>query len=54
MGFVRRVGLRAPDGTLLYVHRLVEPVRLEDVHVLEVQQGIRLVNKQQPRFRFAT
>jgi len=53
-GFVRRVGLTTDDGVLLQVQRLTEPVDLTGVDVLHVQLGARLVNSQQPRFRFST
>jgi hypothetical protein len=54
MSKVRRAGLVAADGTLVQLHRLVEPVDLSGVDVLQVQMGARLVNAQQPRFRFTT
>ena len=51
---VRRVGITAPDGRLLVVERLDEPVRSEGTAVLQVAIGMRLVNVQQPRYRFQT
>jgi len=51
---IRRTGLFNDDGALLQVNRLSEPVSLAGVDVLQVQWGTRLVNVQQPRFRFST
>lgn len=53
-GLIRRAGLVNDDGVLIQVNRLSEPVSLAGVDVLQVQQGARLVNVQQPRFRFST
>lgn len=53
-GPARRVGLTTDDGVLLQVQRLTEPVALPGIDVLQVQLGARLVNSQQPRFRFST
>lgn len=50
---VRRVGLEH-DGTLAQVDRLDDPLSLDGIDVLQVQQGLRLVNRQLPRFRFRT
>lgn len=52
-GSIRRTGLVSDDGRLLQVNRLSEPVSLAGVDGLQVQQGARLVNVQQPRFRFS-
>lgn len=52
-GCIRRTGLVSDDGRLLQVNRLSEPVSLAGSDVLQVQQGVRLVNVQQPRFRFS-
>jgi hypothetical protein len=52
-GSIRRTGLVSDDGTLLQVNRLSEPVSLAGVDGLQVQQGARLVNVQQSRFRFS-
>ena len=52
-GCIRRTGLVSDDGTLMQVNRLSEPASLAEVDVLQVQQGARLVNVQQPRFRFS-
>lgn len=53
-GSIRRAGLVNHDGVLIQVNRLAEPVSLAGIDVLQVQQGARLVNVQQPRFRFST
>lgn len=53
-GPVRRVGLTTDEGALLQVQRLTEPVALPGIDVLQVQLGARLINAQQPRFRFST
>lgn len=50
---IRRVGL-LHDGTLAAIDRLDEPLAVEDVDILEVQFGYRLVNTQLPRSRFST
>lgn len=51
---VRRVGLKNDDGRLIQVERMKESVDLDGVDTLQLQQGARLVNVQQPRFRFIT
>ena len=50
---VRRLGL-VTDGNLLTVDRLDEPLSLSSVHSFEAQLGLRLINLEQPRFRFNT
>ena len=50
---VRRAGLEH-EGALLQVDRLDDPLSLEGVDVLQVQLGLRLVNRQTPRFSFLT
>jgi len=52
---VRRVVLTdANNGKPLVLNRLLEPLSLEGVDVLQVLFGVWLVNRGQPRFRFDT
>ena len=50
---IRRLGL-ITGGTLVFIDRLDEPLALDSVHLFQAQLGLRLVNRQQPRFRFNT
>lgn len=50
---IRRVGL-LKDRQLVAVDRLDDPLSLEEVDVLQVQFGFRLVNRMMPRLRFGT
>lgn len=54
---VRRVALAIADAAppcLMTVNRMDEPVSLQGVEIIQAQLGVRLVNLQQPRFRFNT
>jgi hypothetical protein len=50
---IRRIGLTGDQGLML-VDRLDEPLSLDGVDVFQGQVGVRLVNRQQRRFRFRT
>ncbi|MGD0894581.1 MAG: hypothetical protein ABSA08_00960 [Acidimicrobiales bacterium] len=50
---IHRVGLESA-GNLIQVCRLDDPLSLDGIDDLQVQQGVRLVNPQLPRFRFLT
>ena len=50
---ISRVGLQHA-GALIQVDRLDDPLSLEGIDVLQVQQGVRLVNLRLPRYRFPT
>jgi len=53
LSVVRRVGLQK-DGALIQADRLDDPFSLDGIGVLQIQQGLRLVNQKVPRFRFMT